>query len=110
VLLLIKRDVKVLTASGDDLTEATDPSRIMMRQISDNRIGGAEHCLARYLAQAHRPQRHSRPAAGTQSRLNRVFAFFGDKWHSEINGALCRAYERIGIQPCRAVNWRIFDP
>jgi len=34
VLLLIKRDVKVLTASGDDFTEATDPSRVMMRQIA----------------------------------------------------------------------------
>ncbi len=34
VLLLTKRSVKVLTANGDDLTEATDPSRIMMRQIA----------------------------------------------------------------------------
>jgi DNA invertase Pin-like site-specific DNA recombinase len=34
VLLLIKRAVKVLTASGDDLTDARDPSRVMMRQIA----------------------------------------------------------------------------
>jgi DNA invertase Pin-like site-specific DNA recombinase len=34
VLLLIKRDVKVLTASGDDLTDTSDPSRVMMRQIA----------------------------------------------------------------------------
>jgi DNA invertase Pin-like site-specific DNA recombinase len=34
VLLLIKRSMRVVTASGDDLTEATDPSRIMMRQIA----------------------------------------------------------------------------
>jgi DNA invertase Pin-like site-specific DNA recombinase len=34
VLMLIKRGMRVLTASGDDMTEATDPSRIMMRQIA----------------------------------------------------------------------------
>jgi hypothetical protein len=33
-LLLIKRGVRVLTASGDDLTETADPSRVMMRQIA----------------------------------------------------------------------------
>jgi hypothetical protein len=34
LLLLIKRDVRVLTATGDDLTETADPSRVMMRQIA----------------------------------------------------------------------------
>jgi DNA invertase Pin-like site-specific DNA recombinase len=34
VLLLIKRSVRVLTANGDDLTNTTDPSRVMMRQIA----------------------------------------------------------------------------
>jgi DNA invertase Pin-like site-specific DNA recombinase len=34
VLLLIKRDVRVLTANGDDLTDTSDPSRVMMRQIA----------------------------------------------------------------------------
>jgi DNA invertase Pin-like site-specific DNA recombinase len=34
VLLLIKRGVRVLTASGDDLTDTSDPSRVMMRQIA----------------------------------------------------------------------------
>jgi DNA invertase Pin-like site-specific DNA recombinase len=34
VIMLIKRGMRVITASGDDLTEATDPSRIMMRQIA----------------------------------------------------------------------------
>jgi hypothetical protein len=28
--MLIKRGLKVITAYGDDLTNATDPSRIMM--------------------------------------------------------------------------------
>jgi DNA invertase Pin-like site-specific DNA recombinase len=34
VLLLIKRGVRVLTSNGDDLTDTSDPSRIMMRQIA----------------------------------------------------------------------------
>jgi DNA invertase Pin-like site-specific DNA recombinase len=34
LLLLIKRDVRVLTANGDDLTDTNDPSRVMMRQIA----------------------------------------------------------------------------
>jgi len=31
--MLIKRGVRVLTAVGDDMTDTSDPSRIMMRQI-----------------------------------------------------------------------------
>jgi DNA invertase Pin-like site-specific DNA recombinase len=34
VLLLIKRGVRVVTAAGDDLTDTSDPSRVMMRQIA----------------------------------------------------------------------------
>ena len=34
LLMLIKRGVRVLTASGDDMTDTSDPSRIMMRQIA----------------------------------------------------------------------------
>ena len=34
ITLLIKRDVRLLTASGDDLTASDDPSRTMMRQIA----------------------------------------------------------------------------
>jgi len=34
VLLLIKRGMRVVTASGDDLTDSNDPSRITMRQIA----------------------------------------------------------------------------
>jgi DNA invertase Pin-like site-specific DNA recombinase len=32
--LLIQRGVRVLTASGEDLTDTSDPSRVMMRQIA----------------------------------------------------------------------------
>jgi DNA invertase Pin-like site-specific DNA recombinase len=34
VLMLAKRGMRVFTSSGDDLTESSDPSRIMMRQIA----------------------------------------------------------------------------
>ena len=33
ILALIQRGVRVLTANGDDLTDSTDPSRKMMRQM-----------------------------------------------------------------------------
>ena len=34
ILALIKRGVRVLTASGDDLTDSSDPSRVMMRRVA----------------------------------------------------------------------------
>ena len=34
VIMLIKRGMRVITASSDDLTESNDPSRVMMRQIA----------------------------------------------------------------------------
>jgi DNA invertase Pin-like site-specific DNA recombinase len=34
IVMLIKRGVRVLTAGGDDMTDTSDPSRIMMRQIA----------------------------------------------------------------------------
>src|ERR1700676_109076 len=34
IIALVARDVQVLTASGDNLTDTDDPSRVMMRQIA----------------------------------------------------------------------------
>ena len=34
ILALIQGGVRVLTANGDDLTDSTDPSRKMMRQMA----------------------------------------------------------------------------
>jgi DNA invertase Pin-like site-specific DNA recombinase len=34
IMALIARGVRVLTANGDDLTDSSDPSRVMMRQIA----------------------------------------------------------------------------
>ena len=34
VLVMKARDVRVLTASGQDLTETDDPERVMIRQVA----------------------------------------------------------------------------
>jgi DNA invertase Pin-like site-specific DNA recombinase len=47
IIALIKRGVRVLTANGDDLTDSSDPSRTMMRQIAGS---FAEYEKARLVA------------------------------------------------------------
>jgi DNA invertase Pin-like site-specific DNA recombinase len=61
ILALIQRDVRVLTANGDDLTDSTDPSRKMMRQIA-----GAfhEYEKARLVAKLKAARERKRAAAG----------------------------------------------
>jgi DNA invertase Pin-like site-specific DNA recombinase len=50
--MLIKRGMRVITASGDDLTDATDPSRIMMRQIAGSFAEYEKRRLVRKLREA----------------------------------------------------------
>lgn len=59
-MALINRGVRVLTANGDDLTDSSDPSRVMMRQIA-----GAFHQYekARLVAKL-RSAREKKRAAG----------------------------------------------
>jgi DNA invertase Pin-like site-specific DNA recombinase len=52
VLMLIKRGMRVITASGDDLTDATDPSRIMMRQIAGSFAQYEKNRLVKKLREA----------------------------------------------------------
>jgi DNA invertase Pin-like site-specific DNA recombinase len=52
VLMLIKLSMRVITASGDDLTDATDPSRIMMRQIAGSFAQYEKNRLVRKLREA----------------------------------------------------------
>lgn len=52
ILALIKRSVRVLTANGDDLTDSSDPSRKMMRQIAGS---FAEYEKARLVAKLKEP-------------------------------------------------------
>lgn len=62
ILALINRGVRVLTANGDDLTDSSDPSRVMMRQIA-----GAFHQYekARLVAKL-KAARDRKRAAGTK--------------------------------------------
>jgi DNA invertase Pin-like site-specific DNA recombinase len=61
ILALIRRGVRVLTANGDDLTDSTDPSRKMMRQIA-----GAfhEYEKARLVAKLRGARERTREANG----------------------------------------------
>ena len=59
IIALIKRGMRVLTANGDDLTDSSDPSRKMMRQIAGSfheyeKISG-ELAAAGYLNEHGRP-------------------------------------------------------
>src|SRR5215216_3148306 len=61
ILALIKRGVRVLTANGDDLTDSSDPSRKMMRQIAGS---FAEYEKARLVAKLRAARERVREAEG----------------------------------------------
>ena len=76
ILALIQRGVRVLTANGDDLTDSSDPSRKMMRQIA-----GAfhEYEKARLVAKLKAARERKRLTTGKCE---------GRKSHAEINPEL----------------------
>ncbi len=78
ILALIRRDVRVLTAHGDYLTDSTDPSRIMMRQIAGS---FSEYEKARLVAKLRVARERKRAAAGKCE---------GRKSWAEINPELVR--------------------
>jgi resolvase-like protein len=61
ILALINRAVRVLTAKSDDLTDSSDPSRVMMRQIA-----GAFHRYekARFVAKLKAARQRKREGPG----------------------------------------------
>src|SRR5271169_1434385 len=61
ILVLIRRDVRVLTANGDDLTDSSDPSRKMMRQIAGS---FAEYEKARLVHKLKSARDRKRAAVG----------------------------------------------
>jgi DNA invertase Pin-like site-specific DNA recombinase len=61
ILLLINRGVRVLTANGDDLTDTSDPSRVMMRQIAGS---FAQYEKARLVAKLRAARQRKRETAG----------------------------------------------
>jgi hypothetical protein len=68
ILALINRGVRVLTGNGDDLTDSSDPSRVMMRQIA-----GAFHQYekARLVAKLKAARQRKRETTG-RSRAARA--------------------------------------
>jgi DNA invertase Pin-like site-specific DNA recombinase len=76
IIALIKRDVRVLTANGDDLTDSSDPSRKMMRQIAGS---FAEYEKARLVAKLRGARERKRREAGKCE---------GRKSHAERNPEL----------------------
>src|SRR6516165_11174314 len=61
IIALIKRGVRVLTSNGDDLTDSSDPSRKMMRQIAGS---FAEYEKARLVAKLRAARERKRAASG----------------------------------------------
>jgi DNA invertase Pin-like site-specific DNA recombinase len=64
ILLLIKRGVRLLTASGDDLCDTSDPSRVMMRQIAG---AFAQYEKARLVARLRRAREVKGKLGGRKS-------------------------------------------
>lgn len=83
ILALINRGVRVLTANGDDLTDSTDPSRVMMRQIA-----GAFHQYekARLVAKLKAARQRKRALVGKVE---------GRKSWAEINPQLVKEARRL---------------
>jgi DNA invertase Pin-like site-specific DNA recombinase len=83
ILALIQRDVRVLTANGDDLTDSSDPSRKMMRQIA-----GAfhEYEKARLVSKLKAARERKRAATGKCE---------GRKSHAERNPAMVAEAKRL---------------
>src|SRR5687768_17446114 len=62
ILTLSKREVRVLTAGGDDLTRSADPCRKMMRQIAG---AFAEYEKARLVGKLRGARQRIRESTGT---------------------------------------------
>jgi hypothetical protein len=65
ILALIKRCIRMFTANGDDLTDSSDPSRKMMRQIAGS---FAEYEKARLARERKRLTRASAKVARAMVR------------------------------------------
>ena len=83
ILALIQRGVRVLTSNGDDLTDSSDPSRKMMRQIA-----GAfhEYEKARLVAKLKAARERKRASAGKCE---------GRKSWAELNPELVREAKQL---------------
>jgi DNA invertase Pin-like site-specific DNA recombinase len=82
ILALIRRGVRVLTAGGDDLTDTSDPSRVMMRQIAGS---FAQYEKSRLVSKLRAARDRKRAAGKCEGR----------KSHVEVNPALVREAKRL---------------
>jgi DNA invertase Pin-like site-specific DNA recombinase len=64
IVRLVARGVKVITAAGDDLTDTSDPSRVMMRQIAG---AFAQYEKARLVARLRRAREVKGKMGGRKS-------------------------------------------
>jgi hypothetical protein len=99
ILALIKRGVRVLTASGDDLTDSSDPSHKMMRQIAGS---FAEYEKARLVATVF--QKAIQEFQSTPPRRGRPgdACAFGSAFGRDIDGLA--AGIKIGLR-VREMDW-----
>ena len=73
IVLLTQRGVRLLTANGDDLTDTTDPSRKMMRQVAGAFAEYEKTRLVEKLAAARRRKREDAGICeGRKTRLQRL--------------------------------------
>jgi DNA invertase Pin-like site-specific DNA recombinase len=72
LMLLISRGVQVFTANGDDLTDTSDPARVMMRQVAG---AFAQHEKARVVAKLRAARERKRALTGKAE---------GRKSHAEL--------------------------
>jgi DNA invertase Pin-like site-specific DNA recombinase len=84
IVVLVSRGMKIITASGDDLTDTSDPSRVMMRQIAG---AFAQYEKARLVARLKR--------ARQQARIKRGGKCEGRKSHAEIRPDVVALAKRL---------------
>jgi len=82
ILALIQRGVRVLTAGGDDLTDTSDPSRVMMRQIAGS---FAQYEKSRLVSKLRAARDRKRTTGKREGR----------KSHAEQNPALVSEAKRL---------------
>jgi DNA invertase Pin-like site-specific DNA recombinase len=84
ILVMAGRGVKIVTASGEDLTETDDPAKVMMRQVA---ASFAQYEKARMVAKLKGAR--DRAAAAVGKRLE------GRKGYDDTNPALVREAKRL---------------
>jgi Resolvase, N terminal domain len=102
LLLLIKRDVRVLTANGDDLTDTSDPSRVMMRQIAGS---FAQYEKTRLVTKLRGARERLREANGKCEGRKSTRSYGALRFHPARRTHVANVYEPAGGRYRLAVLW-----